>query len=56
MQVIKDNIRKNIIQVDHHYKVRDKFMLTNNAAYKYETPYKGPLVIKQCWTIDTATV
>ena len=25
-------------------------MLTNNTAYKYETPYKGPLVITQCFT------
>ena len=24
-------------------------MLDNNAAYKYETPYKGPFVKTQCW-------
>ena len=28
-------------------------MLTNNAAYKYETPYAGPFLIKQCWTNGT---
>ena len=31
-------------------------MLTNNAAYKYETPYKGPFVITQCWTNSTVTL
>ena len=25
-------------------------MLNNNAAYKYETAYNGPVVITQCWT------
>ena len=27
-------------------------MLNNHARYKYETPYKGPFVIKQYWTND----
>ena len=27
-------------------------MLNNHATYKYETPYKGPFVIKRCWTND----
>ena len=31
-------------------------MLNNHAAYKHETPYKGPFVIKQCWTNGTVTV
>ena len=31
-------------------------MLNNNAAYKYETPYKGPFVITQCWTNGTVTI
>ena len=31
-------------------------MLTNNNSYKYETPYKGSLVITQCCTNGTATV
>ena len=53
MQINKDNIRKNRNQVDHDYKVGDKFMINNNTAYKYETPYKGPFLIKQCWANGT---
>ena len=56
MQINKDNIRKNNKRVDHYYKVGDKAMLTNNAAYKYETPYKGPFVITQCCTNGTVTL
>ena len=28
-------------------------MLTNHTAYKYETPYKGPFLITQCFTNGT---
>ena len=35
MQINKDNICKNNKIVDHDYKVRDKFMLNNHAAYKF---------------------
>ena len=28
----------------------DKFMLTNHTTYKYETTFKGPFVITQCFT------
>ena len=28
-------------------------MLTNHTAYKYETPYKVPFVITQCFTNGT---
>ena len=52
-QIDKDNIRKNINRVDHDYKVRDKVMLTNNTAYKYETPYNGAFVITQVWNNGT---
>ena len=31
-------------------------MLTNIAAYKYETPYNGPFVITQCWTNGTVAL
>ena len=31
-------------------------MLTNNAAYKYETPYNKPHVINLCWTNGTVTL
>ena len=55
-QINKDNIRKNINRVDHDYKVGDKVMLNNSAAYKYETPYKGPFVITQCWTNGMVTI
>ena len=26
-------------------------MFTNNAAYKYETPYNGLFLITKCWKI-----
>ena len=41
-QTNEDNIHKNIKRVDHDCKFGDKAILTNNAAYKYETPYNGP--------------
>ena len=44
-EIKKDNIRKNSIRVEHDYKVGDKVMLYNHAAYKYETPHKGTFVI-----------
>ena len=50
MQINKYNICKNNKTVDRDYIVGDKVMLANNAAYKYETPYRGPLVITQCCT------
>ena len=49
MRINKDNIRENNKIVDHDYKFRYKILITNNAAYKYETPYNGPFVITQCW-------
>ena len=33
-QINKDNIQENRNQVDHDYKVEDKFMLNNHAVYK----------------------
>ena len=56
MQINKDNICKNNKRVDHDYKVGDKAMLTNNAAYKYETAYKGPFVITQFFTIQMLNI
>ena len=44
-----DNTRENKYRVEYDYKVRDKFMITNHTAYKYETPYKSPFVITQCF-------
>ena len=55
-RINKDTIRKNIKQVDHDYKVRDKFMLNNNTACDHETPYSGPFVVTQCWTNGTVTL
>ena len=52
-QINKDNTHKNSKRFDHDYKVRDKVMLNNHAAYKYETPYKGPFVIKKRWNNST---
>ena len=31
-------------------------MINNNAAYKYETTYRGPFVITQCYTNGTVTL
>ena len=44
-QINKDSIYENNKIVDHDQKVRDKIILNNNTAYKYETPYKVPFVI-----------
>ena len=52
----EDNIRENNKRVDHKYKVGDKVMLTNNYAFKYKTPYKGPFVINQCWANVAVTL
>ena len=49
-------MRENNKIVDHDYKVGDKIMHDNHAGYKYETPYKGPFVITQCWTNGTVTL
>ena len=40
-------------RVDHDYKVGDKVMINNHAAYNYETTYRGPFVITQCWNNGT---
>ena len=55
-QINNDNLRENINLFDHDYKVWYKFMLTNHSAYKYETPYKVPFLITQCWTNITFTL
>ena len=31
-------------------------MLNNHAAYKYETPHKGPFVINEYWNNGTVTI
>ena len=31
-------------------------MLVKNTVYKYETPYKVPFVITQCWYNGTVTL
>ena len=31
-------------------------MLDNQVVYKYETPYKVPFVINQCWTNGMVTL
>ena len=56
MQINKYNIHKNIKQIDHGYEARDKVMLNNHDAYKYETSYKGSFLITQCWTNGTVTI
>ena len=54
-QINKDNIRENIKRVDQDYKVRDKIMLNNHSAYKYENPYKGPFVMTHFCTNGPVT-
>ena len=53
MQINKDNIRENGKILDHEYKVGDKFMFKNNAAFKYDIEYKGLFYIILCFTNDT---
>ena len=36
-QINKDHTHENIKRFDHSYEVRDKFMINNHAAYKYDT-------------------
>ena len=55
-QINKDNICENRKKVEHNYKVGDKFILNNNAAHKFETPYKGPFVINGCWNNGMVTL
>ena len=31
-------------------------MITNQTTYKYETPFKGPLVITHCFTNGTVSL
>ena len=52
-QMNKYDIHKNLKRFDQDYKVIDKTTLNNSSALKNETPYKGPFIIKQCWTNDT---
>ena len=49
-QVNRDNTQENKHKVDCDYKVGDKVVLTNHTAYKYETPYKGPFFMTQCFS------
>ena len=41
MKINKYNTHKNSTIVDHNYKVRDKVIIKNNAALKYETLSSG---------------
>ena len=52
----RDNTRENKYIFDFDYKVRDKVMLNKHTAYKYETPYKFPFVITQCFTNGTVNL
>ena len=52
-QINKDNICENSKIFYHDYTVRDKVVLTNNYAFKYENLYNGKFDITQCWTNGT---
>ena len=56
MQINRDNARENKNRVDYDYKVGDTVMLLNHTAYKYETPYKVPFVITQCFINGGVTI
>ena len=55
-QINKYHIKKNSKRFYHAYKIVDKVMLNNNSALKYETPYKVPFDITQCWTNGMVTL
>ena len=42
IQIYKDTIREDDNIVYYDYEVRDKFILNNKTAFKYETLYIGP--------------
>ena len=50
------NIHGNINRVDHSHKVRYEVIITNHAAHKYKTPYKGPFCITSCFTNGTVSI
>ena len=52
MKINRDKTWDNKHRFEYEYKVGDDTILTNHTAYKYETPYKGPFVITQCFTND----
>ena len=52
----RDNARENKHRVGYAYKVVDKVMLNYHTAYKYETSYKVPFVITQCFTNCTVNL
>ena len=52
-QINRDNARDNKHRVDYVYKVGYKLMFTDHNAYKYETPYKVPFVVTQCFINGT---
>ena len=56
MQINKGNIHKNKQRVEHDNKVGDNIMLTKHTAYKYETPYRRPFLITQCFTNGTVSL
>ena len=56
MQINKDNTQENKHRVEYGDKVRYKFILANHTAFKYETPYKGPFLITQCFTNGTVNL
>ena len=49
-QIIKIISTKISNRVEHDYKYGDNVMRTKHTLYKYETPYKGPFMITQCFT------
>ena len=55
-QTNRDNTLKNRHRFDYNYKFGDNVMIAKHTAYTYETPYKGPFVITQCFPNGTVNL
>ena len=54
---INYNNKQQIMSILYHkYQVGDKVTISNNIAYSYETPCKGPCKIMKCQKKITATL
>ena len=45
-----NNKQDNRIQLDHDHRSSDQFLIINEQAFKYKTPYKGLYTIVQTCT------
>ena len=52
----KNNKNENKKRTPHNYRVREKVLMRNKRANKYETPYLGPYPITKVWTNGNVTI